>query len=175
MIPACNQRASGRKKAGKQACKKVSFCCTTFEKHVRIGLHHQNQINMQLELSRTYFPHGTNGTLYNMQQAVCNTIELPWKENLNGVSCIPAGRYALARRYSAHLQWHLWIKDVPGREYILIHPANDAMKELRGCIAPVAVLTGEGRGIQSRDAFRRLTALVFPLLEQGQSVWLAIN
>ncbi|HEY4150528.1 MAG TPA: DUF5675 family protein [Chitinophagaceae bacterium] len=64
---------------------------------------------------------------------------------------------------------------MPGREYILIHPANDAICGLKGCIAPVAVVTAAGEGMQSRVAFNRLTALVFPLLEQGQPVWLLIK
>jgi hypothetical protein len=130
---------------------------------------------MQLELGRTYFPGGTNGLLTCEGGTVCQTIELPWKDNHAGVSCIPEGRYVLARRYSPHLGWHLWVKDVPGREYILIHPANDAIHELKGCIAPVAVVTAAGEGIQSRAAFNRLTALVFPALEQAQPVWLDIK
>jgi DNA-binding transcriptional ArsR family regulator len=32
--------------------------------------------------------------------------------------------------------------NVPQLEYILIHPANDALKELQGCIAPVWLITG---------------------------------
>ncbi|HEY4150529.1 MAG TPA: DUF5675 family protein [Chitinophagaceae bacterium] len=55
---------------------------------------------MQLELSRTYFPNGTNGLLTCEGRTVCQTIELPWKDNHAGVSCVPEGRYALARRYS---------------------------------------------------------------------------
>ena len=130
---------------------------------------------MQLELNRTYYSKGTNGMLSCEGRPLCHTIELPWMNNLAGLSCIPEGKYAVVKRYSPHLQWHLWIKDVPGREYILIHPANDAIKELRGCIAPVAFLTLPGRGIQSRIAFNRLTGLVFPVLDQAQQVWLVIK
>ena len=130
---------------------------------------------MLLELNRTYFPNGTNGTLSHEGRLVCHTIELPWKDNLAGVSCIPEGKYALAKRYSPHFQWHCWIKDVPAREYVLIHPANDALHELHGCIAPVAVLTGPGQGIQSRIALHRLTALVFPAFGRGEEVWLEIK
>jgi hypothetical protein len=32
--------------------------------------------------------------------------------------------------------------NVPQLEYILIHPANDALKELPGCIAHVWLITG---------------------------------
>jgi hypothetical protein len=132
-------------------------------------------INMLLELTRIYYPKGTNGTLSFEGRSLCRTIELPWKGNVAGISCIPEGRYALVKRYSARLQWHLWIKGVPGRELILIHPANDALLELRGCIAPVAVVTAPGRGCQSRIAFNRLTALLFPALERAQEVLLVIK
>jgi Family of unknown function (DUF5675) len=29
---------------------------------------------------------------------------------------------------------HLQVMNVSGREYILIHPANEALRELKGCI-----------------------------------------
>lgn len=45
--------------------------------------------------------------------------------------------------------------NVPGREEIFIHPANDAMRELKGCIAPVSKIIGEGLGSNSRKAFRK--------------------
>jgi hypothetical protein len=59
------------------------------------------------------------------------------------------------------------LKDVPGRALILIHPANNALAELRGCIAPVSLLTGEGTGTGSRKAFSRLLKLVTAALESG--------
>jgi hypothetical protein len=103
---------------------------------------------MELELIRTYFPHGTNGELYHEGKRICFTIELPWLFNKHQVSCIPEGRYELVNRYSEHLGWHFHLKDVVNRSLILIHCANDAVKELKGCIAPVSILTSEGKGLQ---------------------------
>jgi hypothetical protein len=77
------------------------------------------------------------------------TIELPWKNNQAGVSCIPEGKYDLVKRWSPKFGSHLQILNVPGRELILIHPANDALLELRGCIAPVCLLTGAGNKIKT--------------------------
>jgi hypothetical protein len=54
----------------------------------------------------------------------------------------------------------LQILNVPGREYILIHLANEALRELKGCIAPVRLLTGAGKGICSRKALKTLMGLV---------------
>ena len=79
------------------------------------------------------------------------SIELPWKENQTGVSCIPEGRYELVKRWSPKFLRHLQVMNVPGREYILIHPANEALQELKGCIAPVCFLTGAGKGLPFQD------------------------
>jgi hypothetical protein len=130
---------------------------------------------MNLELIRTYFPEGTNGILLFNGVAICSTIELPWKNNESRISCIPEGTYGLVKRYSAHFKWHLQVKDVPGRQLILIHPANDAIHELQGCIAPVAVITGIGKGNFSRLALKKITSLLFPALESGSDIFLTIK
>jgi hypothetical protein len=46
---------------------------------------------MELDLLRTYYPKGTNGSLLVNGVGLCHTIELPWKNNEQGVSCIPEG------------------------------------------------------------------------------------
>ena len=65
--------------------------------------------------------------------------------------------------------------NVKNRKYILLHPANNALKELNGCIAPVSQITGEGRGNESRKAFEKLKNLVFPYLENGFVVELIVT
>jgi hypothetical protein len=121
---------------------------------------------MELEIIRTYYPTGTNGVLYLDGVRQCYTIELPWLNNEPRRSCIPEGRYRLKRRYSPRFNHHLQVLDVPGRDFILLHPANYALKELAGCIAPVSQLTGPGRGAQSRVAVEWILSLVYPVLER---------
>lgn len=99
---------------------------------------------MVLILTRTYFPDGTNGKLECDGKFICNTIELPWKNNETKVSCIPEGEYFIKKRYSNKFQWHLEIIDVENRSLILFHPANNVLRELKGCIAPVTKLSGPG-------------------------------
>ena len=130
---------------------------------------------MELILEREYFPEGTNGTLLIDGKHVCKTIELPWKENERRVSCIPEGEYFLKRRRSQKFGWHLHLQDVPGRDLILIHPANDAKKELLGCIAPVSTITGIGKGSSSRIAMTEITRLVYPALAEGDEVKIIIK
>ncbi len=104
---------------------------------------------MELELIRTYYQEGTNGMILYQDRLVTYVIELPWKNNQARVSCIPEGRYELVKRWSLKFNRHLQVVNVPQRELILIHPANDAMRELKGCIAPVCFITGAGKGLRS--------------------------
>ena len=97
---------------------------------------------MQITITRTYFPGGTNGTLSIDGVFQCYTIELPWLNNKPRVSCIPEGQYKIVTRRSPKFGLHLYVKNVPEREFILIHPANYARIELKGCIAPVTALSG---------------------------------
>ena len=119
---------------------------------------------MQITINRIYHPTGTNGTLTINGAFICYTIELPWLNNQPQLSCIPEGQYKIVPRFSKKHGKHLLIKDVPGRALILLHPANNAQKELKGCIAPVSVNTGPGKGSASRRAFNKLMATVIPAI-----------
>jgi hypothetical protein len=130
---------------------------------------------MELQLVRTYHPMGTNGSIFNGEQFICSTIELPWKENKSRISCIPEGRYELVKRYSLRFKWHLWVKETPNRFFILIHPFNDSVKESKGCIAAVTKHTGPGKGILSRLAFEKLKTWIFPVLERNEKVFITIK
>jgi len=130
---------------------------------------------MELILERKYFPTGVNGNLFNGAQLVCRTIELPWKNNIKQISCIPEGRYELKDRYSKKYGSHLILLGVKGRSYILIHPANCALKELKGCIAPVTEHTAPGKGTKSRLAMAELRKLYYTSLERLEPVYLIIR
>ncbi|MEO7043775.1 MAG: DUF5675 family protein [Ferruginibacter sp.] len=130
---------------------------------------------MNITIIRTYFPAGTNGILQvpNLRSPLY-TIELPWLQNQHGISCIPEGQYRLEKRYSPGRKSHIILMGVKDRSLILIHPANDALKELRGCIAPVSELTGEGKGIASVKAFNTLKNRVYAAMEK-EPVYLTIK
>lgn len=129
---------------------------------------------MVINLTRTYFPEGTNGKLECEGKLICKTIELPWKNNEKRVSCIPEGKYFIRKRYSQKFKWHLEVVDVENRSLILFHPANNALKELNGCIAPVTKLSGPGLGLLSRKAFEKLKTLVYPILDRQEGIELLI-
>ena len=106
---------------------------------------------------------------------ICNTIELPWKNNKKRVSCIPEGKYLLRKRYAPKFRWHLEVVGVRNRTFILFHPANNALRELNGCIAPVTTHSGPGRGLLSQQAFDSLKKLVYGHLDVKETVVLIVQ
>ena len=138
---------------------------------------------MELILERSYFKEGTNGTLFaseqtfnaNQDKFICQTIELPWKENQRSISCVPEGKYELLARTSSKFKKHFILKDVTNRSLILLHPANNAKRELRGCIAPVLHLSGIGKGLYSQRALDKLRFLIDRALEKKERIFLTIK
>lgn len=104
---------------------------------------------MRSRLCRRYYPTQTEGELEIFDEDtgelefVCKTLELPWRDNKVGESCIPEGFYDVVPRTSKKYKDHLHVLDVEGRSLILIHPANfvgsknprTGRSDLKGCIA----------------------------------------
>ena len=67
------------------------------------------------------------------------------------------------------------VTNVMNRSLILFHPANNALFELNGCIAPITKLSGPGLGLMSRKAFAKLKDLVYKALEGNESVELIVK
>ena len=130
---------------------------------------------MELHLHRTYFKEGTNGALFYNQRFLGFTIELPWLENARNISCVPEGVYQLKARYSEKFKYHLHLQNVKGRSLILLHPANDALKELEGCIAPVKQLSGLAKGISSRLTLQKIVSLCYQAFDRKEQVTLTIK
>jgi hypothetical protein len=53
-------------------------------------------------------------------------IELPWRNNQNKISCIPAGEYTCVIHHSVKYGRIWMLTNVEGRSYILIHSGNFA-------------------------------------------------
>lgn len=76
---------------------------------------------------------GTFGALVIDHLPFCVTMELPWRDNRNSLSCIPAGKYKWKKHNSPSKGPVIWIQDVPGRSWIYFHVANWPSNVL-GCI-----------------------------------------
>jgi len=79
-----------------------------------------------------------NGTVYVDQIKPVfdfKTMELEEDKNQRRDDCIPSGIYPFVKHKSPKFGECLWIKNVPNRSEILMHPANFS-RQLLGCIAP---------------------------------------
>lgn len=130
---------------------------------------------MEITLTRVYHPEGTNGLIRYGGKVICLSIELPMNNNLPAKSCIPEGTYRLRHRQSNKFGECMELLQVPGRTAILIHPANYALTELRGCIAPVSKTLAAGKGIFSRKAMQKIMGLCWPNFNANKSVYLTIT
>ena len=107
---------------------------------------------MVIELQRLYRDTWTDGLIFIKGILLCRSIELRWANNERNVSCVPEGVYPVVIIQHPKFGECLQINGVKGRSGILVHVANDAQKELRGCIAPVFSLSGNAKGQYSRLA-----------------------
>lgn len=109
-------------------------------------------------------------TILNLKHPPIWTIEEPWRDNKQYVSCVPAGSY-LVRPHSGtkyHGKDPTRVSDdayvlahVPGREAVLIHVGN-TLEDTEGCILP-----GRAAGtLGGKDAVLNSTSAMKILLEK---------
>ena len=102
----------------------------------------QPKANFILE-REVFTENSTIGSLYLNGAKLCDTLELPYKNNRKNVSAIPCGLYDMCIRSGAdstkYKYVHLQVLEVPNRSFILFHIGNTS-KDTKGCI-----LTGMSR------------------------------
>jgi len=76
---------------------------------------------------------GTQGVLRFGAVAFALTLERPWQNNQENVSCIPPGRYRCERIRSPKFGWTFEVKNVPNRTHVLFHSGN-TLEDTHGCI-----------------------------------------
>jgi len=94
------------------------------------------------------------------------TLELPWKDNVRNVSCIPEGEYLVTphgwgENSKKKFKRVYHINNVPDRAYILIHIGNYT-KDTSGCIligTGFSVNENEGKLLYSRTAMDDLRSI----------------
>lgn len=94
----------------------------------------------------------------------CFTLELPWKDNLTNISCVPAGIYPYTKYDSPKHGLVLLLEDIPDRTFIEIHAGNYT-RQILGCVLPgdgIKYLDNDSIPdvVNSRTTLRRLLAVV---------------
>ncbi len=90
---------------------------------------------MQIRVVREYNSPCTGGHMDIDGSTFGITLERPWLDNQNTISCIPPGKYQVAITMSTKFGRPMMeILNVPGRSGIRIHNANRS-EEVEGCIA----------------------------------------
>jgi hypothetical protein len=116
----------------------------------------------------------TGGHLFVDGKRECYTIELPWRDNQPGASCIPEGEYPISIYYSEkHKREVMLLHDVPGRSMVEIHIANYPA-DLLGCIG-VGMSREVNAVYQSGVAFDALFEKVKAAIGEGQEVKIKIS
>jgi hypothetical protein len=113
------------------------------------------------------------------------TIEdAPHKPKIYGETRIPAGRYEIKLRtegkmhekYNKKYTFHkgmLWLQDVPGFEYILIHIGNRA-RDTKGCILVGVSVNDENSIAGSTTAYINLYLIVIKAFEKNEQVFINV-
>lgn len=129
----------------------------------------------------TRWPESTAGVVRVDGEVQCFTLEDQHQAvKVPGETRIPAGTYRVSlrkeggmhSRYADRYSWHrgmLWLRDVPGFEYVLIHPGNTE-RDTAGCILVGDGLLIGGELSQSLAAYRRLYEFALKALEAGEAV-----
>ena len=79
------------------------------------------------------------------------TVEKPWADNKQNISCIPTGYCKLVRVDSPRFGANTWeVANVTGRSHILIHVANTSA-DVIGCIGLGMGVFGQLQGVSSSE------------------------
>lgn len=131
----------------------------------------------------------TNGLLYIDGKLQCFTLEDEAREvKVWGETCIPIGKFKIELRTVGgfHLRYlkkygsdfhkgMLWLRQVPGFEYILIHVGNDD-KDTAGCILVGTTTNAPNNFIGgSIKAYKKIYPIIRDHILNGGEVWITVK
>lgn len=112
------------------------------------------------------------------------------KTKVKGETCIPVGTYkvelrtegGMHKRYSTRFpNFHrgmIWIRHVPGFEYVYYHIGNDE-GDTDGCPLngryPVVLPSGEFKVAESTAAYLAFAKKVYAAMDRGEEVWVTVR
>lgn len=118
---------------------------------------------MKVEIRRVvYHKYGTFGVLLIDDLPFCVTLEEPNLGNQSHISCVPTGAYEVEYWNTAHFPNTYHVKDVPGRDAILIHSGN-TIEDTEGCILLGTFFASSGKlpsVAGSRDALNKFRSVM---------------
>lgn len=106
----------------------------------------------------------TQGIITSSNLYICDSLELPWRDNQLEISCIPEGTYTIKGEMHPSKGKIIRVFDVPKRSGILIHAGND-VSEILGCILP-----GIKYGNRVQDSKKNLSILLDILKNEESSL-----
>lgn len=86
----------------------------------------------KITIRRWYHKEWVEGILH-YKDFRCRTLELPWRDNQNNVSCVVPGTYEGFKRLSPSNGNVIELRDVPGRTFIQLH-SGSYLRNTRGCL-----------------------------------------
>lgn len=107
-----------------------------------------------IDIKRVKLEDRTLGSMVRDGEIIAKTLELPWKENKRGISCIINGIYLTTKEAPIPADdpnteedesggrkerpyWHFRYHGIPGRQGVLMHPLGDT-KDSLGCVGPAS-------------------------------------
>jgi hypothetical protein len=133
--------------------------------------------NTKITVKRLWIDEGvTLSKIYVDDKYICLGLEDPLRvTKLHGQTGIPAGVYNVALRFSPKFSpkyGHemLWIQNVPGFEFILIHPGN-TKEDTDGCLlvgSTLGVIKDRIAVLASTTAYNTLYKLVLSAAKAGK-------
>ncbi len=128
-----------------------------------------------IQRNQTCIDNATVGSLSVGGTEIARTLELPFKDNQNNISRVPAGTYDGFIRADGSKGWRIELKGVPGRTKVQLHVGNYT-RETEGCVllGLDAASAKSPQGVtcavtQSKEAFGALQAAMQRASDNGIS------
>lgn len=119
------------------------------------------------------------GRVYINDELFCFSIEDAFRTTkIPGETCIPYGNYPLGTRWSPHFSKSynhemIWVKNVPGFEYILIHWGN-TISDTEGCLIigdKIGIINQKDAVLNSRATYLKFyNKVIGPIMAGGQTI-----
>lgn len=126
------------------------------------SLHYQKKGNNKFKITierKLTSDNCIQGYLSVNDSAICYTMELPYRGNLNYLSSIPKGKYEAFIRTDKAIGWRIELVGVPKRDSIQIHLGNYT-SDITGCILVGKVVRTENCTVEkSKDAIKEIEKL----------------